>query len=251
MEHSLLSEENEVEDRLVEMLDELGSGEDVDTSEFWSIVERVKEDPELRGDLANLVGEVDGALFKKSSLLRLPLLLGNVLELALASAGLALLYLALVPADVPPVAGFSQAAVRGATFVVAQFALAAAVHPLAHQVVGRLNGIRFSFYFLNGPARIEPTVKTNYATYLKASPRGRARMHASGAVATNLASLAVLLVGIVAEAPSWATVVMAAVFLLGALNEVVPAVLARFGRAEMFDMRRTDTYRYLREKRYR
>lgn len=241
--------EAEYEDRLIEMLEELKAGEEIDRSEFWSIVRDVKRDPALTQGLANLIGEVDDMLFRRSSLLKLPMLLGNLFEAVLALFAVSLMIGAFYPGSVPDL-GVPTSVARGAAFVIAQVALATAVHPLAHQLVGRANGISFSFFFLNGPAKVEPTVKTDYATYLRASPRGRARMHLSGAVATNLATLLVLLVGVLAEVPIWSLGIMAALFLLGFLNEFVPAVFARLGRADLFDMKKTDTYRYLREKRY-
>ncbi|MBU4491683.1 MAG: hypothetical protein KKD69_04385 [Euryarchaeota archaeon] len=33
------------------------------------------------------------------------------------------------------------------------------LHPLSHYIIGSLLGIRFTHYYLNGPAKIEPTLK--------------------------------------------------------------------------------------------
>ena len=63
------------------------------------------------------------------------------------------------------------------------------LHPLAHYATGLISGIRFTHYYLNGPARIEPTLRIDYASYLKASGRKRALMHASGVIGTLAAPL--------------------------------------------------------------
>ena len=55
-------------------------------------------------------------------------------------------------------------------------------HDLAHLVVGRLVGIRFTHWFIDGPTRLQPGLKTDYASYLRTPPHARAWMHASGAL---------------------------------------------------------------------
>ncbi len=62
--------------------------------------------------------------------------------------------------------------------------LMTALHPLSHYVTGYMTGIRFTHYYLNGPARIEPTLRIDYFTYLKASGKKRALMHLSGVIGT-------------------------------------------------------------------
>ncbi len=65
------------------------------------------------------------------------------------------------------------------------------LHPLSHYATGSLVGIKFTHYYLNGPARIEPTLRIDYASYLKASGKRRALMHASGVIGTLAAPLIV------------------------------------------------------------
>lgn len=246
----LLGDVGSLEGKLIDMLENAKTGEEIDRSEFWSIVKKVKNDPKLTTDLANLIGEVDSELFRRSSLLKLPMVLGNLFALVGVFFGISLLFGAFYPGTVPSIGSVSPELVRGGMFVLAQLVLGTAVHPLGHQLSGRRHGIRFAFFFLNGPAKVEPTVKTDYSTYLKATARGRAKMHISGAVATNLATLFVLLVALLAEVPLWTLGILAALFLFGAINEFVPAILVRMGREDLFSMNKTDTYRYLREKRY-
>lgn len=70
------------------------------------------------------------------------------------------------------------------------------LHPLSHYATGLLSGIRFTHYYLNGPARIEPTLRIDYASYLKASGRKRALMHASGVIGTLAAPLIVAAIAV-------------------------------------------------------
>jgi hypothetical protein len=52
-------------------------------------------------------------------------------------------------------------------------------------------GIRFTHYFLDGPFRIQPGIKTDYASYLRTPASRRASMHAAGALASKVAPFVV------------------------------------------------------------
>lgn len=65
----------------------------------------------------------------------------------------------------------------GVAFIVGAGALVYGTHGLAHWVVGRLLGMRFTRVF---PGRVE----VDHTSYLRVSPRRRAAMHAAGAVVT-------------------------------------------------------------------
>jgi hypothetical protein len=79
----------------------------------------------------------------------------------------------------------------GLMLLVAAGGLSVTLHDPAHWLVGRLRGIRFDSYFLDGPFRIQPGIKIDYGSYLRASPTARAWMHAAGAVASKVAPFAV------------------------------------------------------------
>lgn len=70
------------------------------------------------------------------------------------------------------------------------------LHPLSHYATGSLVGIKFTHYYLNGPARIEPTLRIDYSSYLKTSGRKRALMHVSGVIGTLAAPLVVALMAL-------------------------------------------------------
>ncbi len=74
--------------------------------------------------------------------------------------------------------------------------LLATLHPLSHYVTGSLFGIRFTHFYLDGPARFEPTLRIDYASYLRVSPAKRALMHASGAIGTVIAPLIVAFIAL-------------------------------------------------------
>jgi len=70
------------------------------------------------------------------------------------------------------------------------------LHPLAHYLTGAFFGIRFTHYYLNGPAKIEPTLRIDHISYLKASGKKRALMHLSGVIGTVAVPLAAALVAV-------------------------------------------------------
>ncbi|MCZ7380320.1 MAG: hypothetical protein O8C64_01905, partial [Candidatus Methanoperedens sp.] len=76
------------------------------------------------------------------------------------------------------------------------FILMTTLHPLSHYITGALSGIRFTHYYLNGPARIEPTLRIDYSSYLKAKASGRAAMHLSGVIGTLTAPVIVALIAV-------------------------------------------------------
>src|SRR5439155_23826878 len=51
----------------------------------------------------------------------------------------------------------------------------------AADVAGVAAGIRFIGWFLDGPTRLQPGLKIDYASYLRTPARRRAWMHAAGA----------------------------------------------------------------------
>ncbi len=67
---------------------------------------------------------------------------------------------------------------------ISALALMTILHPLAHYLTGAFFGIRFTHYYLNGPAKIEPTLRIDHISYLKASGKKRALMHLSGVIGT-------------------------------------------------------------------
>jgi hypothetical protein len=116
--------------------------------------------------------------------------------------------------------------------------LTVSAHDLGHWVAGRVAGIQFRSYFLDGPFRIQPGLKTEYATYLRATPAARARMHAAGALASKVAPFISLAVWPATEAPGWAALVVLGMGVLQIITDV------------LWSMKKSDWKKYSRERRF-
>lgn len=207
---------------------------------FWGLVNEIKKDPELTARYAERVGMIDQGIFREKAVFTMPVPLGNLLAIIGVAASAGLL-----------AAGAGAEGVYPGLFsVAAALILSTAVHPLAHIAAGRLAGMRFTFYFPNGPIKIEPTVKVDYGTYLKSSPGQRVMMHIAGPAATALSPLAVMVAAYTMGYPVSALYAPAALFLFFLFTEFIPLLLVRAGSPKFLgvDFRKSDTYRALREK---
>ena len=201
---------------------------DLRTLGFWRLLAKVKADPVLARHWADAAGEIDRRAFEAEVKLRVPVWVGNLLLLlGTILGGVAVAVALRATSDI--VAGLALIAAGGIWSV--------SVHCLAHWLVGRTVGIRFTSYFLGGPFPPRPGLKTDYATYLRAEPDARALMHASGAIATKLAPFAALAFWPASDAPWWSA---AALFALGVL-QIVTDVL--------FSVRSSDWKKVKRERR--
>ena len=114
--------------------------------------------------------------------------------------------------------------VSGALLLGSGPVLSVSVHDLAHWAIGRLAGMRFLCYFLDGPTRVQPGLKTDYASYLRTAPRKRAAMHAAGAVASKLAPVVPLAAAPLAHAPLWAVLALAGLTVVQVVTDVTFSV---------------------------
>ncbi|MFH0904192.1 MAG: hypothetical protein V1854_03275 [Methanobacteriota archaeon] len=85
---------------------------------------------------------------------------------------------------------------------ISALALMITLHPLAHYLTGAFFGIRFTHYYLNGPAKIEPTLRIDHVLYLKASGKQRALMHLSGVLGTVAAPIIASIIAVYKGAPT-------------------------------------------------
>jgi hypothetical protein len=171
---------------------------------FWRLVGLIKRADELIDRHAEQVGRIDAKAFRARFPFRLPVWVGITLMMIAVAVGIAAIVLAVRVGSNPGPGDVTT----GLGFVVAAGAWAAGVHSLAHYVVGRAVGIRFTDFFLAIPPPPLPGLKTDYATYLRASATSRAWMHASGAIATKLAPFLALVVALIAEAPGWSIAIL-------------------------------------------
>ncbi|MGH2661778.1 MAG: hypothetical protein ACRDH8_03010 [Actinomycetota bacterium] len=167
-----------------------GGAADLGNLGFYRIVDRIKREPKLAAHWADVAGRIDRTAFERRVRPRFPVWVGNGVLLS----GSAVL-VAMVPVAVAVArdSATPEPFLAGALALVAGGGLGAALHDLGHWLVGRLGGIRFTSFFLDGPLRVQPGIKIDYATYLRASPGARAWMHASGALVTKVAPFAVFI----------------------------------------------------------
>lgn len=174
----------------------LAAGEPLDLKGkgFWRAVGQVKRNPELIEEYADRIAEIDRVAFEAWAWKTFPIRLGDALLWAGTVIGLAVI----------STAYYVDAPWNGLLLLAGTGALLATTHGLAHLVVGRAMGIRFTHWFIGSLAQPQPGVKTDYATYLRTAPRKRAWMHASGALATKLTPFLMLGAAWGADVPSWA-----------------------------------------------
>ena len=195
---------------------EAGRVADLRTLGFWRAVAAVKRDPELVGRYATRIATIDRAVFRRRVRLVFPMVLGViVLDLGLFG-GLVLL----------GVATFVDHPWREILVLVAAGALDVTTHGLAHLAVGTLVGIDFTDWFVDLPKRPQPGFKTDYASYLRASPRRRAWMHAAGAIATKLTPFLVIPYAVAIGTETWALLVLLALGVVQIVSDLLYSVKA-------------------------
>lgn len=192
----------EIEEALARAEQAVTNGRSLRGTGFWRAVDGVKRDRSLVERYADRIATIDRRAFENGVKLRLPIsigLLGLVVMSALGGWSLNLSSRA-APTDqylsyfvqAPHVDAYRWPVFIPIAFLIGFGAVLIGTHCLAHWIVGRLVGIRFTHIFLGGPPPPRPGLKTDYATYLRASPRERAAMHASGAVVTKIVPFALL-----------------------------------------------------------
>jgi hypothetical protein len=182
---------------------------------FWRLLARVKADPVLAHHWADAAGEIDRRAFEAGVKLRVPVWVGNLLLVAGTALGAVAVGVAF---------SASSDVVVGLALIAAGGIWSVSLHCLAHWVVGRMVGIRFTSYFVGGPFPPRPGLKSDYATYLRAEPEARAWMHASGAIATKLAPFIALGFWPATDAPWWAAAALLALGILQIVTDVLFSV---------------------------
>jgi hypothetical protein len=183
-----------IEDALTAAEARIASGSGLDGVGFWRVVTAVKANPELAERYGARIARIDAAAFRRWAWIIVPLALGTVLAVAVTVGGLILIGWAYSLEGLAAVAAF----------FLGLGVLLVTTHGLGHLVVGRLLGIRFNAWFVSSWRTPQPGVKVEYSSYLRASARDRAWMHASGAIVTKLVPLALIGAAVAAGLPAWA-----------------------------------------------
>jgi hypothetical protein len=188
---------------------------DLSSLGFWRLVKRVKLSPEAVDRYGEQIGRIDAAAFRRGVPRRYPVWLGNgVLGAGVVAGALAIVFALSV----------SSSVLKGLALVAAGALWSVSFHDLAHWLVGRAVGIRFTDYFIGGPPPPRPGLKTDYASYLRTPAHRRAWMHASGAVATKVAPFLPLLFWSAAGAPVWSALVLLAIGAVQIVTDVLFSV---------------------------
>jgi hypothetical protein len=201
---------NEIEAVLERAERAVAEGRDLQGIGFWRAVASVRRDHAIAERFAERIAAVDRNAFLHAVKLRMHLAFGLAVLVVITAIGVVAVALAERAATAPEAVArlnfhfepleigdlYHRTGFVPITFLIGFGALIIGTHSLTHWIVGRLAGIRFTHVFLGGPPPPRPGVKTDYASYLRASPRARAVMHASGAVVTKIVPFALLSVSL-------------------------------------------------------
>jgi len=177
---------------------------------FWPAVRVVKSDPELIEQFADRIATIDRAAFNAWARIVIPIWIGTVLAVVGVLVGVSIISAA---------SFVSQW--NGIVFLVGTGLLIGTTHGLGHLVVGFIGGIRFYAWFV-GAGRPQPGVKTDYGTYLRATPRARAWMHASGAIVTKVLPFLLIPVAMaISSVPMWVSWSLLALGVVQILTDVL------------------------------
>ena len=182
-----------VEESLNEAEAAVNAGRGLSGTGFWDAVAAVKLDTDLVETHADRIASIDARAHRNWAFLIVPLWLGTTIGVVALAGGIALIWWSYHLSDFPAVVAFlvGMGAVMGAT------------HGLAHLIVGRLVGIRFTCWFVARITAPQPGVKVDYATYLRTPPARRAWMHASGAIVTKTIPFLLIGAAVAADLPPW------------------------------------------------
>lgn len=205
---------------------------------FWKVVEKVKMSNIRAEDIIAKIAEIDAESFRKRHR-HLDTRAGSVLAGLLTLLGVLVVY----------EGASSYVEIVHGLFVVGIVMVIIGIHPLVHIAVGRYYGIEFLFYFLNGSLRIEPSIKIEYDSYLRASPKGKAIMHLSGVTATFVILSSGLFFGLIFRMSVWSMIVLSGILTLLVFKDFVAPYLhwISFWKTRGTNFAKTDFYRTLRE----
>lgn len=179
--------------------DAVSQGLGLEGTGFWRAVAAARKDFSLADRYADRIAAVDRKAFENGVRLKVPAGVGTAVLAGASAAGVAAVLLA---------ERIDNRLLRSALFLGALGALEVGTHSLSHWVVGRLMGMRFTYYFLGGPPPPRPGAKLDYASYLRVPPTQRAIMHGSGAVVTKIVPFALIPAARSLDLPAWVVYVL-------------------------------------------
>lgn len=195
---------------LADATESVNSGRGLANTGFWKLVAQIKRRDDL-DPLIDQVAELDQRAFQQWAFFTVPLWLGTTVMVLGTIVGVLVVGLAYS----------AEGFLSGVWLVVGTGVLLVTTHGLAHLVVGAAGGIRFTSWFIGTIKMPQPGVKTDYSTYLRASPSSRAWMHASGAIATKSVPFLMLGAGVAADVPAWALIALVAIGVVTIVTDVL------------------------------
>jgi hypothetical protein len=203
----------EIETVLAACERELDTGRvpDLSVLGFWRAVAAVKRRRDLVDRYASRIAAIDRQSFRRRVRLTFPIGVGIVLVVG----GL------LIDLTFLAIASGSPHPWREILVLVGAAGLDVATHGPAHLVVGALVGITFTDWFIDVAKLRPPGFKTDYASYLRASPRQRAWMHAAGAITTKLTPFLILPYALAIDADIWVVGLLLAVGVGQVVSDIV------------------------------
>lgn len=153
---------------------------DANLKAFWRVVTLAKKQKQITDDELKRIIELRDKIFEKKYPPFLSLEQGLTLTAISAIFGTFLVLYALQSVNI-------------FVFLVASLLLLAGTHPWGHWIAGKLVGVSYEYFYLDGPAKFEPCLKINYRNYLRVSFDSRMIVHASGALATVLTAFVLLI----------------------------------------------------------
>lgn len=204
-----------IEEALTAARQAVAAGAGLAGTGFWKAVAAVKADPRLVDSYAPRMAEIDRRAFLQWALFSVGAGVGTALMGLFTLLGGALVAWSHNLPD--PWNGLVLLGGGGGVLV-------ATTHGLGHLLVGRMAGIRFTHWFVGSLSRPQPGVKVDYDTYLRASPRARAWMHASGALVTKVVPFVILALALSSDFPAWAAWLLVAQGVLQILTDALWSV---------------------------
>ena len=179
--------------------DAVSKGLGLEGTGFWKAVAAARKDFSLADRYADRIAAVDLRAFENGVKLKVPAGVGTAALAGASAAGVAAVLLA---------ESIDNRLLRSVVFLGALGALEVGTHSLSHWMVGRLMGMRFTYYVLGGPPPPRPGAKLDYASYLRVPPTQRAIMHGSGAVVTKIVPFALIPAARSLDLPAWVVYVL-------------------------------------------
>lgn len=150
---------------------------------FWRVVNRIKLQRQVVEDVFERIIRLRDKLFEEKYPRFLSLWQGLTLTAVGTLFGAILVWYALQ-------------SINALVFLVASLLMLIGTHSWGHWIAGKLVGVNYEYFYLNGPLKIQLCLKIDYRDYLKVSFDSRMIVHASGASTTVLTALALLTVSL-------------------------------------------------------